>query len=114
MAPYLFIVALAIAGILNVQFLLLFLAFSIGLSAAIRIAALLFDVLFFGTYDRRSVAQLGLLSLVEPLIYRPMLIGPRIYAFVEFLAGRKTHEKLAREPSSSIPAPSNEVAPTPR
>jgi poly-beta-1,6-N-acetyl-D-glucosamine synthase len=98
---YLFTVALASRGILNVEFLLLFLAFSIGISAATRLAALLIDVRFFDTYDRRSVAHLGLLALVEPLIYRPLLLGPRIYAFWEFFTGHKAHEQLARQPSST-------------
>jgi hypothetical protein len=118
---------LAILGILNVKFLLLFLAFSIGLSAAIRLAALLIDVLFFDTYDRRSVAHLGLLALVEPLLYRPLLLGPRLYAFWEFFTGHKAHETLAREPSSTpvtgdgstsarVPAarPSSKHAPRPQ
>jgi cellulose synthase/poly-beta-1,6-N-acetylglucosamine synthase-like glycosyltransferase len=99
---YLFIAVLAIFGVLNVEFLLVFLAFSIGLSAAIRLAALLIDVVFFATYDRRSVVHLGLLALVEPLIYRPMLLGPRLYAFVEFLSGHKAHEQSVREPSSLV------------
>lgn len=103
---YLFVVVLAILGILNTSFLVLFLAFSIGLCAAVRLAALLIDVLFFDTYDRRSVAVLGLLAFVEPLIYRPMLLGPRIHAFIEFFRGHKAHEQLAREPSSAMPGSS--------
>jgi len=106
---YLFILALAVFGILNVKFLLLFLAFSIGLSAAIRLAALLIDVAFFATYDRHSVMHLALLALLEPLVYRPALLGPRLYAFVEFLSGHKVHEQSVREPSSLLsgaaPAP---------
>ena len=97
---YLFIPVMAILGLLNVGFVLLFLAFSIGLNAALRLSALLIDVAFFGTYDRRSVLRLALLTLAEPLVYRPMLLVPRLYAFVEFLTGHKAHEQSVREPSS--------------
>jgi len=106
---YMFILVLAILGILNVEFLLLFLCFSVGLSAAMRLSALLIDVVFFGTHDRRSVLRLSLLALAEPMIYRPMLLGPRLYAFIEFLTGHKAHEISVREPSSLVgpaaPAP---------
>ena len=105
---YAFIGLLAVLGILNLEFLLLFLAFSVGLSAAIRLASLLIDVLFFDTYDRRSVAYLGLLALIEPLIYRPALLLPRIHAFYEFLTGHKAHETSVREPSSVQPGASAE------
>jgi poly-beta-1,6-N-acetyl-D-glucosamine synthase len=99
---YLLLVALAILGILNAKFVLFFVALSLGISAAVRLVGLLFDVRFFHTYDRRDVAHLGLLALVGPLIYQPWLLGPRLFAFWEFFTGHKAHEKLARQPSSTV------------
>ncbi|MDQ2895063.1 MAG: glycosyltransferase family 2 protein [Actinomycetota bacterium] len=100
---YGFVAVVAVLGVLNVQYLILFLAFSFGLNAAIRLAAVLMDVLFFETYDRRSVVHLCLLTLLEPVVYRPLLLGPRLYAFYEFLTGHKVHEKLTRQPSTTAP-----------
>jgi cellulose synthase/poly-beta-1,6-N-acetylglucosamine synthase-like glycosyltransferase len=93
---YLFVLVLAILGLLDVQFLLLFLAFSIGLSAAIRLAGLMLDVVFFDTYGRRDVIRLGLLAVLEPLVYRPALLFPRMMAMHEFLTGHKGHEAITR------------------
>jgi cellulose synthase/poly-beta-1,6-N-acetylglucosamine synthase-like glycosyltransferase len=95
---YAFVIALALFGLLNVKFLLLFLVFSFGLSAAARLAALVTDAVFFETYDVASVAQLGLLALLEPVLYRPALLGPRLYAFYEFFTGHTAHEPLTRVP----------------
>lgn len=93
---YLFVPLLAILGLLNVKFLILFLVFSVGLNATIRLVGVIIDAVFFNTYSRRSIAQLGLLAVLEPLIYRPALLAPRMHAFYEFLTGHKAHEKLAR------------------
>jgi cellulose synthase/poly-beta-1,6-N-acetylglucosamine synthase-like glycosyltransferase len=93
---YLFIIVMASLGLLDVQFLLLFLLFSIGLSAAIRLAGLMLDVVFFETYSRRDVLRLGLLAILEPLVFRPALLFPRMYAMQEFLTGHKTHEPMVR------------------
>jgi cellulose synthase/poly-beta-1,6-N-acetylglucosamine synthase-like glycosyltransferase len=95
-ACYVLVAVLAITGVLNVKFLLVFLVFSIGLSAAMRLAGVLLDAVFFGTYGRADVARLSLLALFEPLIYRPVLLWPRLYAFYEFATGHKAHESLKR------------------
>ncbi|MGH2841450.1 MAG: glycosyltransferase, partial [Solirubrobacteraceae bacterium] len=97
---YVFVILLASLGLLDVQFLLLFLAFSIGLNAAIRLAGLILDVAFFNTYGRRDVVRLGLLALLEPLVYRPALLVPRMLAMREFLMGHKGHEPMTRSAMS--------------
>jgi hypothetical protein len=89
-----------------VKFLIVFLFFSIGLSAAMRLAGVLLDAVFFGTYGRADVARLSMLALIEPLIYRPALLWPRLYAFYEFATGHKAHESLTRVSSGGeTPSP---------
>ena len=93
---YGFVIVMAALGLLDLQFLALFLAFSIGLNAAIRLAGLVLDVVFFDTYDRGDVLRLGLLAILEPLVYRPALLIPRMLAMKEFLTGHKGHEPMTR------------------
>lgn len=93
---YLFVIVMACLGLLDLQFVALFLAFSIGLNAAIRLAGLILDVAFFDTYGRRDVVRLGLLALLEPLVYRPALLFPRMLAMREFLNGHTGHEPVPR------------------
>jgi hypothetical protein len=93
---YLFVGVMAALGLLDIQFMLLFLAFSIGLNAAIRLAGVMLDVVFYETYGRRDVMRLGLLAILEPLVYRPALLIPRMLAMREFLVGHKGHEPIAR------------------
>ncbi|HVS29316.1 MAG TPA: glycosyltransferase [Solirubrobacteraceae bacterium] len=102
---YLLVAFLAITGLLSVKFLLAFLVFSVGTSAAVRLAGVLLDAVFFDTYGRADVARLSLLALLEPLIFRPALLWPRLYAFYEFVSGHKVHETLTRVPVSGDAAP---------
>jgi cellulose synthase/poly-beta-1,6-N-acetylglucosamine synthase-like glycosyltransferase len=100
---YLFIVVLAALGLLNVQFCVLFFVFSLGLSAAMRLAGVILDVVFFDTYGRRDILRLGLLAILEPIVYRPALLIPRMLAMHEFLTGHKRHESLTRTTMSEVP-----------
>ena len=93
---YLFVIVLACVGLLDAQSCVLFLAFSIGLSAVIRLAGVILDVAFFDTYGRRDVVRLALLAILEPVVYRPVLLIPRMLAMREFLIGHKRHETLTR------------------
>ncbi len=104
---YLLVAYLAISGVLGVKFVLLFLVFSVCLSAGIRLAGVLLDAAFFGTYRRGDVARLSLLALAEPLIFKPLLLWPRLYAFYEFITGRKTHETMTRYPGADDNPPTD-------
>jgi cellulose synthase/poly-beta-1,6-N-acetylglucosamine synthase-like glycosyltransferase len=93
---YLFTGALAVLGILGVNALLLFLALSWAVTAVSRLTSLLLDVVFFDVYRPADVARLAILSVLEPIVYRPLLLPVRMYAFLEFVRGHKTHETLSR------------------
>ncbi len=93
---YVFVVVLACLGMLSVQALLLFLCFSFGLTAIVRLLSLLADIVYFRVYPRRSLVLLVGLALLEPLIYHVPQLPYRMIALWEFLRGQKTHETLAR------------------
>ena len=93
---YIFIVTLAILGLLNLTGVAVFLAFSFGLNAISRILAVLVDIIFFSHYSYSEAAKLILAALLEPIIYRPALLPARLLAFPEFLRGYKGHEKVTR------------------
>ena len=101
---YAFTGALAVLGILDWRALLVFLAFSVSFTALIRLASLLRDVVLFDMYSVREVGTLALVALVEPIAYRLVLLPVRIYAFIEFLKGRQTHEQLSRSTLTAQPA----------
>lgn len=101
---YAFVIALAIAGELSAGSLALYLCFSFGLSALIRIVSLFADALYFRAYPKRSIATLALLALVEAPIFHVAQLPHRMLGFVEFLRGRRTHETMTREPLTPRPA----------
>jgi cellulose synthase/poly-beta-1,6-N-acetylglucosamine synthase-like glycosyltransferase len=101
---YAFVIALAILGELSVAALVLFMCFSFGLTALIRILSLLADVLYFRSYPTGSVVTLAALALLEPLVFHVAQLPHRLAAFYEFLRGRRTHETMAREAISGGPA----------
>jgi cellulose synthase/poly-beta-1,6-N-acetylglucosamine synthase-like glycosyltransferase len=105
---YGFVVALAFLGLLSVKALLLFLCFSFGLTAVVRVLSLLADVLYFRAYPRRNLVRLVGLALVEQPIYHVAQLPCRMLAFLEFVRGRRTHETLLR---TAIPSatPSSEL-----
>jgi cellulose synthase/poly-beta-1,6-N-acetylglucosamine synthase-like glycosyltransferase len=94
-AAYLLTATLAALGLLEFQFLLLFLALSFGLSIAVRLAGILCDVAYFARYSRAEMLRLLALSFIEPAI-RFLLIPGRMLAFFEFATGRKTWEPVQR------------------
>jgi cellulose synthase/poly-beta-1,6-N-acetylglucosamine synthase-like glycosyltransferase len=94
-AAYLLTATLAALGLLELQFLLLFLALSFGLSIAVRLAGILCDVAYFARYSRAEMMRLLVLCFIEPAI-RLLLIPGRILAFFEFATGRKTWEPMQR------------------
>jgi cellulose synthase/poly-beta-1,6-N-acetylglucosamine synthase-like glycosyltransferase len=93
---YGFVVVLGLSGTLSVQALLLFLFFSFGLTAVVRLLSLLADILYFRVYPRRSLVTLAGLALLEPPIYHVAQLPYRIAAFFEFLRGQRTHETMVR------------------
>lgn len=93
---YVFVVLLAALGMLSFNELLLFLCFSFGLTAVIRVMSLLADVMYFRVYPRRSLVILAGLAFVEPAVYHLAQLPYRMLAFSEFLRGQRTHETLAR------------------
>ncbi|HEV3055901.1 MAG TPA: glycosyltransferase [Solirubrobacteraceae bacterium] len=101
-----FVIVLAVAGELSVGSLALYLVFSYGLIALIRIVSLFADVLYFRAYPKRSIATLTLLALAEPIFHVAQL-PHRMLGFIEFLRGRRTHEPMTREPfTQRSPTPS--------
>jgi cellulose synthase/poly-beta-1,6-N-acetylglucosamine synthase-like glycosyltransferase len=93
---YVFVVVLACLGLVSAQALLLFLCFSFGLTAIVRILSLLADILYFRVYPRRSLVRLAGLALLEPLFYHLAQLPYRMAALYEFLRGIRTHETMAR------------------
>jgi cellulose synthase/poly-beta-1,6-N-acetylglucosamine synthase-like glycosyltransferase len=93
---YAFVGVLAILGLLDVRALLVFIAFSSGLSAVLRLGALFTDVSLFATYRRGEIAKLAIAAILEPVVYRPTQLPGRIRAFSEFLRGYVGHEAVPR------------------
>ncbi|MBV8429685.1 MAG: glycosyltransferase, partial [Solirubrobacterales bacterium] len=93
---YGFVVVLAALGMLSVQALVLFLCFSFGLTAGVRVLSLLADVLYFRVYPRRNLVVLAGLAFLEPPIYHVAQLPCRIAAVFEFLRGQRTHETMVR------------------
>lgn len=95
---YAFVIVLAVVAELNAGSLALYLCFSFGLTALIRILSLLADVIYFRAYPRNAVATITLLALVGPLVFHVAQLPHRMLGFIEFLRGRRTHETMTREP----------------
>jgi len=112
-SAYVFVALLGVLGTLSVQALLLFLFFSFGLTAIVRLLSLLADILYFRVYPRRSLATLALLALLEAPIYHVAVLPYRMLAFFEFLRGQRTHEKMVRTAIASqarIPGTADDAA----
>jgi cellulose synthase/poly-beta-1,6-N-acetylglucosamine synthase-like glycosyltransferase len=95
-AAYLFVIVLACLGLISVQALVLFLCFSFGLTATVRLLSLLADILYFRVYPRRSLIQLAGLAFLDAPFYHLAQLPWRMAALVEFLRGHRTHEKMVR------------------
>ena len=100
-SAYLFVATLAVLGLLSLQALVLFLCFSFGLTAIIRILSLLADVLYFKRYSLRSVVTLAALAFVEPLVFHVAQLPHRMAALFEFFRGQTTHETMVRAATAS-------------
>jgi len=87
---------LAIAGLLDWSLLGLFLLLLVALNAATRILSLATDAWHYGAYPPRALITLPLLALLEYPIYRPTILAARVVAFLEFLTGRRTWERVQR------------------
>ena len=93
---YAFVAVLAALGMLSLQALVLFLFFSFGLTAIVRILSLLADILYFRVYPRRSLVTLAGLALLEPPLFHVAQLPYRMIAFLEFVRGQRTHETMVR------------------
>jgi cellulose synthase/poly-beta-1,6-N-acetylglucosamine synthase-like glycosyltransferase len=93
---YLFVIAMAALGLLSAQALILFLCFSFGLTAIVRLLSLLADILYFRVYPRSSLVQLAGLAFLEPPFYHLTQLPWRMAALFEFFRGQRTHEKMVR------------------
>lgn len=93
---YLFVVVLACLGMLSVQALVLFLCFSFGLTAIVRLLSLLADIVYFHVYRRGNLLQLASLAFLEAPVYHVAQLPYRMAALVEFLRGQRTHETMVR------------------
>jgi len=93
---YVFMAVLAILGALSAKALVVFLCFSFGLTALVRVLSLLADILYFRAYQRRNLVVLAGLALLEPLVFHLAQLPHRMLALVEFLRGQRTHEALTR------------------
>jgi cellulose synthase/poly-beta-1,6-N-acetylglucosamine synthase-like glycosyltransferase len=96
---------LAVLGLLSFKALLLFICFSFGLTASIRVLSLVADVVYFKLYPRRSLLSLAVLAFFEPLVFHLAQLPHRMAAFAEFLRGEHTHEPLERHAIGTSPAP---------
>jgi cellulose synthase/poly-beta-1,6-N-acetylglucosamine synthase-like glycosyltransferase len=93
---YLFVAVLAVLGMLSFPALALFLCFSFGLTAIVRILSLLADVLYFKHYSSRRLVILAGLAFLEPLVFHVAQLPDRMAALPEFLRGKTTHETMVR------------------
>jgi cellulose synthase/poly-beta-1,6-N-acetylglucosamine synthase-like glycosyltransferase len=93
---YGFVIALACLGMLSAGALALFLCFSFGLTAVVRVLSILADILYFRVYPRRNLVVLAGLAFVEQPTYHVAQLPCRIAAMFEFLRGQRTHETMAR------------------
>jgi cellulose synthase/poly-beta-1,6-N-acetylglucosamine synthase-like glycosyltransferase len=93
---YVFVFVLAWLGMLSIQALILFLCFSFGLTAIVRLLSLLADILYFRVYPRRSLIQLAGLAFLEAPLYHVAQLPWRMSALIEFLRGQRTHETMTR------------------
>ena len=108
---YLFVAVLGFSGALSVKALLLFLFFSFGLTAIVRLLSLLADILYFRVYPRSSLAGLAGLALLEAPIYHIAQLPHRMLALLEFFRGQRTHEKMVRTSIASDSAHAHESHP---
>ncbi len=95
-AAYAFVIVLATVGLLSGQALILFLCFSFGLTALVRLLSLLADILYFRVYPRRGLMQLAGLAFLEAPVYHIAQLPWRMAALFEFFRGQRTHETMAR------------------
>ncbi len=93
---YVFVAVLAVLGMLGLQALVLFLCFSFGLTAIVRVLSLLADILYFRVYPRRSLLALAGLAFLEPCVYHVAQLPWRMAALFEFFKGQHTHETMVR------------------
>ncbi len=93
---YVFVIVLGALGMLSAQALILFLCFSFGLTAIVRLLSLLADILYFRVYPRRGLLQLAALAFLEAPVYHIAQLPWRMAALIEFLRGQRTHEKMVR------------------
>jgi cellulose synthase/poly-beta-1,6-N-acetylglucosamine synthase-like glycosyltransferase len=98
---YLFLIGLAISGSVSLEAVLVFLAFSFALTATILLAAVFADALFRSTYRAGEIRRLALTAILEPIVFRPALLLPRMWALVLALAGRRTHAPPPRAPMTA-------------
>jgi cellulose synthase/poly-beta-1,6-N-acetylglucosamine synthase-like glycosyltransferase len=94
---YVFVAVLAVLGMLSLKAVMVFLCFSFGLTAIVRILSLLADVLYFKVYPRRSLAALAAVAFLEPPVYHVAQLPYRMRALLEFLRGQRTHEQMVRK-----------------
>jgi len=90
------VAVLAVLGMLSFPALALFLCFSFGLTAIVRILSLLADVLYFKHYSSRRLVILAGLAFLEPLVFHVAQLPDRMAALPEFLRGKTTHETMVR------------------
>lgn len=108
---YAFVVVLAVLGWLSLKAAVVFMCFSFGMTAVIRILSLLADVVYFKSHTRRSLLTLSATAFLEPLVYHLAVLGHRMLALLEFLRGRRTHETMVRKAiAGDIPAGLDRVA----
>ena len=92
------VLLLAVQGLMAWKVLGLFLIFSASLVSLTRIAAIVVDSSLYHRFPPNAMLRLSLVALLEFFIYRPVIMAARLMAFPEFLLGRKTWERAAREP----------------
>jgi cellulose synthase/poly-beta-1,6-N-acetylglucosamine synthase-like glycosyltransferase len=97
-AAFLLVLVLLAWGTLSLLHLGLFLVFSAALVALTRIVAVAIDTWLYGRFPPRAMLRLSCVALLEPFLYRPLILAARLMAFPEFVSGRRTWERARREP----------------
>ena len=107
LGPFIELAAFALAVMLYLQghiaphILALYLIAAASLVAVTRIAAVAVEGALYSRFPPTAMLRLAFIALAELFLYRPVILMARLMAFPEFLTGRKTWERVKRQPVAS-------------
>ena len=97
MFAYIATIVLIAMGVVDASLLLAFMLTAAGLVASLRLAGLVLEIVYHEGRSLRDVLALSAAALLEYWIYRPFLGVSRIHAFIEFVRGKRVHDRVQRQ-----------------